>query len=68
MQEPFLSYNGRMTIIIEIDEGVEPDSIDLVMDFVEACAAQGMEIDDIIASMLCAVSALLEVKDTDGLH
>jgi hypothetical protein len=57
-----------MTIIIEIDEGVEPDSIDLVMDFVEACAAQGMEIDDIIASMLCAVSALLEVKDTDGLH
>jgi hypothetical protein len=57
-----------MTIIIEIDEGVEPDSIDLVMDFVEACAAQGMEIDDIVASMLCAVSALLEVKDTDGLH
>lgn len=57
-----------MTIIIEIDEGVEPDSIDLVMDFVEACHNRGIEFDDIISSMLCAVSALLEARDTDGLH
>ena len=57
-----------MTIIIEIDEGVEPDSIDLVMDFVEACHNQGVELDDIIASLLCAASDLLESRDEGELH
>ena len=57
-----------MTIIIEIDQGVEPDSIDLVMDFVEACYNQGVELDDIIASLLCAASALLEAENKGELH
>lgn len=57
-----------MTIIIQIDEDVEAESIDLVMDFVEACCERGIEMDDIISSMLCAVSALIEAENEGILH
>ena len=54
-----------MGITIHIDGEVQSDSIDVVMDFVEACVNKGMDLDDVMASMLCAVSAILEAEVVD---
>ena len=54
-----------MSVIIEIDDDVQAESIDLVMDFVSASLKQGIDKNDLIASMLCAVSAILEADATD---
>lgn len=37
----------------------------LLMDFVEARVNEGTDVDDIVASMLCAVSAILEAQAID---
>jgi hypothetical protein len=54
-----------MSVVIHIDDNIQTESIDLVMDFVEACVDEGEDVDDIVASMLCAVSAILESQAID---
>jgi len=49
-----------MSIVIHIGEDIRADSTDTVLDFIEACVEEGADIDDLVASMLCAISAILE--------
>jgi len=57
-----------MAVVIHIDDNIAANSTDAVLDFVEACVEEGADIDDIIASMLCAVSAILESQAIDEME
>lgn len=57
-----------MAVVIHIDDKNSSSSTDAVLDFVEACVEGGADIDDIIASMLCAVSAILEARALDRME
>ncbi len=56
----FFVYTAHMDKpIIEVD-GDKAESVEKIMDFVAGLLKQGHDLDDITASMLCVVSALLE--------
>lgn len=57
-----------MAVVIHIDDNIKADSTEAVLDFVEACVEEGADIDDIIAAMLCAVSAILESQAIDQME
>lgn len=52
-------------ITVHIDNSAQAASTDRVLDFVEECINEGLELDDIIASMLCTVAVLIEAESTD---
>jgi len=54
-----------MSVVIHIDDNLQSGSTDLVLDFVEAMTQQGYELDDLVAAMLCAVSAIAEAQSID---
>ena len=65
MRGIFLLYLEGMSVIIRIDDDASAESTDLVLDFVEAMVEEGYDPNDLVASMLCAVSAIMEVQAMD---
>lgn len=49
-----------MPVTFHIGDQIGGDSTDAVLDFVEEQVNNGADIDDLIASMLCCISAILE--------
>ena len=59
------SYLRRMTVVIHIDDNLQAESTDIVMDFLEAMVDEGYDMNDLIAAMLCCVSAVMEAEVID---
>lgn len=49
-----------MTVTLHIGDQIDGDSTDAVLDFVQEQVNNGADVDDLIASMLCCISAILE--------
>ena len=49
-----------MTVTFHIGDQIDGDSTDAVLDFVQEQVNNGADVDDLIASMLCCISAILE--------
>jgi len=54
-----------MPVTFHIGDQIEADSTDAVMDFVQEQVENGADVDDLIASMLCCVAAILEASDVE---
>lgn len=48
--------------VIEIEAAADDESVEVVMDFFAHMLKQGYEVEDIVASMLCVVSVILESR------
>jgi len=55
-----------MAVTFHIGDQIEADRTDAVMDFVQEQVDNGADVDDLIASMLCCVAAILEASDAEG--
>jgi len=54
-----------MSVVIHINDNLQSDSTDLVMDFLEAMIDEGYDVNDLVAAMLCCVSAVMEAEVID---
>jgi hypothetical protein len=54
-----------MTVVIHVDDKLQAESTDLVIDFLEAMVEEGYDMRDLVAAMLCCVSAALEAELMD---
>ena len=59
-----------MPVTFHIGDQIDADSTDAVLDFVEEQVNNGANVNDLIASMLCCISAILEASDIedDNVH
>jgi len=55
-----------MPVTFHIGDQIDGDSTDAVLDFVQEQVNNGADVDDLIASMLCCISAILESSDIEG--
>ena len=58
-------YLVSMSVVIHIDDKLQAESTDMVMDFLEAMVDEGYDLNDLVAAMLCCVSAVMEVEAID---
>jgi hypothetical protein len=61
----FLLYLVGMSVMIHIDDKLQAESTDMVMDFLEAMVDEGYDLNDLVAAMLCCVSAIMEAEVID---
>jgi hypothetical protein len=59
-----------MPVTFHIGDQIDADSTDAVLDFVQEQVNNGADVNDLIASMLCCISAILEASDIedDNVH
>lgn len=48
--------------VIEIEAAADDESVEVVMDFFADMLKQGYEVEDVVASMLCVVSVVMESR------
>lgn len=65
MRGIFLLYLVGMSVVIHIDDNLQAESTDMVMDFLEAMVDEGYDLNDLVAAMLCCVSAIMEAEVMD---